>query len=151
MRIAIMFAIILWTFVQTMPSQAGDKILPEPLKVLSEAPGYDQGVLGERIAPKKEVLAYRQALSLGPSIRDKIPAAMKTSTAAGKLYLSILLRNLDEAAGKEALKNLAGDQTRIEVTLGCMAMHDQVSAIAQDLLEKWTKSMYYPEQPAEKK
>lgn len=144
-RPLVLLSIIVLIASPAISAGQGDKSQPMPFNQLKKAVSFDQGVMGERIAPTEEYLAYKEALKIAAANRALIVSLLKEATPAGKIYLAILLRYIDEDAGSKALADMAADQTKINVILGCMSMDDSASTISQDLLRKWTESMYYPE------
>ncbi len=118
---------------------ASEKTEESPeLKILAEAKSFDDGVAGERpgngqsplYGAFQKMLSYEKPVSVAVLLEQE-----KKATAAGRLYIAALIRELDSRAGIPALMQLYNDPTRVKYVSGCESMEYSVGEIAKHLLE----------------
>jgi hypothetical protein len=88
--------------------------IPDYIDLLSTATSLDDSAVGFANKKTDTFKAFESAFMAGDSARSHLDWLLKNASGAGKIYAAILLGQLDEEAGQEALKSLEGDETVVE-------------------------------------
>jgi hypothetical protein len=110
----------------------------QALDTLSNAKTFDDDVAGERPGNGQSPLYatfHKLVVAKKPLPTATLMSMQKRSTAAGRLYIAALIRELDSPAGIVALRKLFNDKTKVTYVSGCEATDYSVGEIAKQLLE----------------
>ena len=84
---------------------------------------------------------FADALAKGTQSRLLFRKCLQEGTPAAKLYGAIGLYQLDPEAGRRALLNLRANKSQVVFFHGCIKCHEQVGALASELLSKDGKTL----------
>jgi len=108
------------------------------LDILATAKTFDDGVAGERPGNGQSPLYatyHKLMVAEKPVPTATLMSMQKSSTAAGRLYIAALTRELDSGAGIGALRQLFSDKTKVTYVSGCESTDYSVGEIAKQLLD----------------
>lgn len=104
----------------------------EKLRAAEIFEGFPVGGMGQK---RKNYEAFARLYRAGASAgRDRIEDLLARAKPAGKLYAALLLRRLDESAGRRALEGLRDDDTEIVAVYDCTPDASTVGSLASQAL-----------------
>jgi hypothetical protein len=106
-----------------------------PLETLRTAGGLQGRALGFAARPSRLYQAFEQAAQSGKAIRPTLERLLGEATPAGRIYVAMLLIEIDPQAGRQALEQMRSDQTPITEASGCISMQTTVGAAVDDILQ----------------
>jgi hypothetical protein len=109
---------------------------PQELQILATAKTFDDEVAGKPGNKSQTYAAFHKlVIAEKPVPTAVLKALKKKSTAAGRLYIAALIRELDPPAGIVALRELFNDSTKVTYVSGCEGLEYSVGEIAKQLLD----------------
>lgn len=81
--------------------------------------------------------AYDEALLQGDKLRSQLEWLLQNGSAVGRVYAAILIRQFDNASGRNALEQMKDDKTLLRYKKGAELMHYSVGEVAIDSLSKY--------------
>ena len=111
---------------------------PQELQMLATAKTFDDEVAGERPGNGQSqtyAAFHKLVVAEKPVPTVVLKALKKKSTAAGRLYIAALIREIDPPAGIVALRELLNDSTKVTYVSGCEGLEYSVGEIAKQLLD----------------
>lgn len=109
------------------------------LHILESAQVLDTGVLGERADHGKEFDAYSRLRLMNQKVnKDNLLSSYGRATAVGKVYLAILIANLDAQEGQRLISGLRKDPSIVDENAGCMKIKTSIAEVARKLIEERT-------------
>lgn len=109
----------------------------QALDALSTAKTFDDDLAGERPGNGQSPLyaTFHKLVVAEKSVPTAtLMSRQRRSTAAGRLYIAALIRELDSAAGTVALRQLFNDKAKVTYVSGFKATDYSVGEIAKQLL-----------------
>lgn len=94
--------------------------------------GYAFGGMGQKYA---NYAAFARAREAGAGERAAVEDILRSGTPAGRLYAALLLREIDEEAGRGALVALQSDGAELEASWDCAPDAYTVSQLASEALQ----------------
>lgn len=88
-----------------------------------------------RAQPKSDLTeAFAKAKEKGASIRTQLDWLTQNATPAGRLYAALLIKKIDNPAGKSVFEQMKSDKSLVEYRNGGVSCHYTVGEIAIDLM-----------------
>jgi hypothetical protein len=103
----------------------------ERLRTAERLEGFPTGGVGQTL---ENYAAFVEARRAGAGARAEVEALLADGTPAGRLYAALLLRELDEEAGRRALEGLRADGSLLEAMWDCTPEPFTVGQLADDAL-----------------
>ncbi|HVF50733.1 MAG TPA: hypothetical protein VNA19_11635 [Pyrinomonadaceae bacterium] len=102
------------------------------LRAAERFEGYAFGGMGQK---NKNYEAFARAREAGGDARAAVEDILRSGTPAGRLYAALLLREIDEEAGRRALVALQADASELEAAWDCAPDAFTVGQLAAEALQ----------------